>query len=534
MSVSAAGGRPDLLTTAMLKWFDDLAVQGILTTDTELNIRSWNRHLEEQSGLCAADVIGRPLFEVLPDLAPRGLDAHFRAALEGEARVLSHRFHRYLIAGPAQAESAQTARIAPLEVGGTIVGTIAIVEDVSERVATEREMRRQIDAAESARQVAEQAVRVKDEFLATLSHELRTPLNAVLGWTKILLGRQVDPTMLTRALQVIDRNAVAQTRLIDDMLDMARIMSGKLRLDLQPVDLANIALTAIDVVTPAATAKGISILTKFETGEPWLMGDPDRIQQIVWNLLSNAVKFTESGGRVSVGLTRQADVLTLTVEDTGRGIAPEFLPEMFERFRQADSSSSRRHGGLGLGLSLVRQLVELHGGQVSATSVQGSGSAFVVTFPARTEITADPSDLPAEVEADVVLAGRRVMLVEDEPEATEIMNTALQHYGMIVTTASSSREALAALDAACAAQVPPDAIISDIGLPDEDGYRLMEHLSNRSRALGGGIPVIAVTAYGRPQEKRRALAAGFRLHVIKPVTPAALAGAVASVLTRRP
>jgi PAS domain S-box-containing protein len=530
-----AAGRPDLLTTAMLRWFDDFAVQGILTTDAALIIRSWNRHLEEHSGLTADRVVGRPLLEVLPDLGIRGLDAHFRAALAGEPRVLSHRFHRYLIAGrPHHPERAQSARIAPLQVDGVIVGTIAMVEDVSERVATEREMRHQIEVAETARSVAEEAVRVKDEFLATLSHEIRTPLNAVLGWTKILLGRQVDATMLTRALQVIDRNAVAQTRLIDDMLDMARIMSGKLRLDMQPVDLANIALTAIDVVSPAATAKGIPILTKIETSQPWMMGDADRMQQIVWNLLSNAVKFTESGGRVMVGITREGDVLTLTVEDTGRGISPEFLPQMFERFRQADSSSSRRHGGLGLGLSLVRQLVELHGGQVSATSVEGQGSTFTVHFPARTELTADDADLATETDPSAALDGKRVLLVEDQADAKDIMNAALSDYGVLVTTVSSSREALAALDAAFAAGRPPHVIISDIGLPDEDGYRLVEQLASRPKSLGGAIPVIAVTAYGRPQDKRRALAAGFRMHLTKPVTPGGLASAVASVLPSDP
>ena len=533
MSDPTAIGRPDLLTTAMLQWFDDLAFQGILTTDAALVIRSWNRHLEEHSGLAAADVIGRALFDVVPELITRGLDGHFRAALAGEPRVLSQRFHRYLIPSrPNHPESAQTARIAPLSVDGTIIGIIAIVEDVSDRVATEREMRRQIEAAEAARNVAEEAVRVKDEFLATLSHEIRTPLNAVLGWTKILLGRQVDPAMLTRALQVIDRNAVAQTRLIDDMLDMARIMSGKLRLEMQPVDLANIALTAIDVVSTAAGAKGIAMLTKIETAEPWMMGDADRMQQIVWNLLSNAVKFTESGGRVTLGITREADVLRLYVEDTGRGISAEFLPLMFERFRQADSSSSRRHGGLGLGLSLVRQLVELHGGQVSATSVEGAGSTFTVTFPARTELTAEEPGDVVEGQPLEALAGKRVMLVEDQADAREIINAALQHYGVSVTNVSSSREALAALDTAVAARLPPDVIISDIGLPEEDGYRLMEQVSGRPKSQGGEIPVIAVTAYGRPQDKRRALAAGFRLHLTKPVTPNALASAVASVLAR--
>jgi PAS domain S-box-containing protein len=515
----------------MLRWFDDLTIQGILTTDGALVIRSWNRHLEEHTGITAPEAIGRPLVEVVPEIAARGLDVHFRAALAGEPRVLSHRFHRYLIpARTGHAESAQTVRIAPLEVDGAIVGTIAIVEDVTERVAAEREMRRQIEAAETARSVAEEAVRVKDEFLATLSHEIRTPLNAVLGWTKILLGRQVDPTMLTRALQVIDRNAVAQTRLIDDMLDMARIMSGKLRLEMQPVDLATIAISAIDVVSPAATAKGISLLTKIDTGEPWMMGDPDRIQQIVWNLLSNAVKFTDSGGRVTLGITRDADILTLSVEDTGRGISPEFLPQMFERFRQADSSSSRRHGGLGLGLSLVRQLVELHGGQVRATSVEGKGSTFTVTFPARTELTSDESTIVVEANPEV-LSGRRALVVADQSDACEMVAAALQHFGVVLMQTASSRDAIAALDVVSASQLP-DVIICDLALPDEDGYRLMEQLSFRPKSRGGAIPVIALINQGRPQDKRRALAAGFRLHLTKPVAPGTLASAVGSVLGR--
>ena len=521
--------KPDLLTAAMVRWFDELAAQGIFTTDTALVIRSWNRWLERHTGLTRDQVLGRPLFEVCPDLPPRGLDAHYHAALTGEARVLAHRFHRYLIAGRG-VEPLQSARIAPLEAEGEILGTVTVIEDVSERVASERELRNQIETSESARAVAEEAVRVKDEFLATLSHEIRTPLNAVLGWTKILLGRQVDPALLNRALTVIDRNAVAQTRLIDDMLDMARIMSGKLRLELQPVDLAAIALTAIDVVALAAAARGVELRKHFDVAAPWMMGDADRVQQIIWNLLSNAVKFTEAGGRVTVGIVREKEVLTLYVEDTGRGISADFLPQMFERFRQADSSSSRRHGGLGLGLSLVRQLVELHGGRVTATSEVGAGSRFTVSFPGRTELTSDePIDMPP---ADGVLdlRGVCVMVIEDEADSREILVTALRPHGVQVIEAGSSAAALVALDAAVKTGTVPDVIISDIGLPEEDGYALMAQLASRAGNEGGEIPVIAVTAYGRPQDKRQALAAGFRLHLTKPVTPYAIAAAVASIV----
>ena len=534
MTDRTTSGDADTLTQALLRWIDELSDQLILTTDASLTITSWNRRLAEHTGIAKADAIGRPLLEVVPELASRGLGAHFRAALGGESRLLAHRFHRYVIpARPGQPVALQSARVAPLDAGGVVVGTIAVIDDVTDRVANEGEMRRQIEAAETARNVAEEAVRVKDEFLATLSHEIRTPLNAVLGWTKILLGRPIDNEMLTRALQVIDRNAVAQTRLIDDMLDMARIMSGKLRLEMQPVDLATIALAAIDVVAPTAAAKNITLLTRIETTEPWMMGDADRLQQVVWNLLTNAVKFTESGGRATLGIARDGDVLALTVEDSGRGISAEFLPQMFERFRQADSSSSRRHGGLGLGLSLVRQLVELHGGEVRATSREGVGSTFTVTFPGRTELTGsgEPRDDPGEAAEN--LKGLRVVLVEDDAEAREILNASLQYYGVTVLDAASSREALTVIDAAVVAGELPDVIVSDIGLPDEDGYRLMEQLASRPASLGGRVPVIALTAYGRPQDKRRALAAGFRLHLTKPVTPGVLAAAVVSVLPRR-
>ncbi len=521
----------DQLMLATLRWFSELATQGLFTTDANLVIRSWNRYLQELTGHDPSAVLGRNLFEVLPDLQARGLDAHYRAALEGESRVLAHRFHKYLVAGrPGAPEPAQSVRITPLTAGGAVVGTLTVIDDVGERVASERELRTRIKAAESARVIAEDAVRVKDEFLATLSHEIRTPLNAVLGWTKILLGRTVEPEMLTRALHVIDRNAVAQTRLIDDMLDMARIMSGKLRLDMQPVDLASIALSAIDVVMPTAAAKGITIVTQITTNQPWLMGDADRLQQIVWNLLSNAIKFTESGGRVTVGIAHTEGGVALKVEDTGRGIAPDFLPQIFERFRQADSSSSRRHGGLGLGLSLVRTLTELHGGTVAVTSTLGAGSAFVVTFPGRTELTDIRAAAAAEAAAARDLKGLRVLVVEDDGDAREILTAMLRSHGIEVSEAASAAEALAVIDADADAGTLPDTIISDVGLPGEDAYSMIETLAARPASRGGEIPLIAVTAYGQPQDKRRALASGFRLHLTKPVEPRTLIAALASII----
>ena len=524
---------PDVLAAATLRWFNDLSLQGIFTTDTALVVRSWNRFMAELTGIAAAEAIGRTLLEVVPDLADRRLDGHYRAALDGEARVLAHRFHRFLVPARAgAAEPVQSARITPLEHDGAIIGTLTVIDDVSERVASERELRNRIEAAETARAIAEDAVRVKDEFLATLSHEIRTPLNAVLGWTKILLGRQVDAAMLTRALQVIDRNATAQTRLIDDMLDMARIMSGKLRLEMQPVDLAVIALSAIDVVAPTASAKGLTLLTDIATDQPWMMGDADRLQQIVWNLLSNAIKFTDSGGTVTLAIARDGARLTLRVEDTGRGIEPSFLPQIFERFRQADSSASRRHGGLGLGLSLVRTLTELHGGTVSASTLLGSGSTFTVTFPGRTELTETTLAAAGAGDYARLLSGTRVLLVEDQLDSRDMVVAILQEYGIEVAEASTSREALEILDAAVAARRAPDVIVSDIGLPGEDGFRLMELLRARQPSRGGNIPVVALTAYGRPQDKRRALAAGFRIHLSKPIEPGDLLAALIGLTGR--
>jgi CheY-like chemotaxis protein len=301
---------------------------------------------------------------------------------------------------------------------------------------------------------------------------------------------------------------------------------------MQPVDLAAIVVSAIDVVSPTATAKGITLASDITTDEPWVMGDEDRLQQIVWNLLSNAIKFTESGGRVALTLSRTKEAVTLAVDDTGRGIDPEFLPQMFERFRQADPSSSRRHGGLGLGLSLVRTLTELHGGTVAASSTPNVGSRFVVVLPGLAELVDSRPTLGVEPDLLKRLKGLRVLIVEDDREAREIFVAVLHDYGVEILEAASTGEAIAKIDAAVAADRLPDAIISDIALPGQDGYRLIEILTARPASLGGSIPVIAVTAYGRPEDKRRALAAGFRLHITKPVEPLAVAAAVASVSER--
>ena len=486
----------DALNAAVLRWVETLAQQGIFTTDRNLVVRSWNRWLEENTGHLSADVVGRPLFAALPDLEERGFAPYYEGALAGQLKVLAHGLHRYVVrfrdsAGP---DVRQSGRIAPLEIDGAVVGTLTVIEDVTERLVNERELRTQIEASDRARALAEEAVRVKDEFLTTLSHEIRTPLNAVLGWTKILLVRPVDAPLLSRALEVIDRNATAQVRLIDDMLDTARIMSGKLRLDSHPVDLGRVVLAAIDVVEPTAAAKNVTIRSAFEAGSLTMLGDPDRLQQIAWNLLANAVKFTEPGGSVTATIGRVAGNLTLTITDTGEGIPEDFLPVIFERFRQADPSASRRHGGLGIGLSLVRQLVELHGGRIAVSSTQGKGSVFTVTFPSRPEL-AERGE--ASTPSLITLAGVRVLVVDDQGDGRDMLTAALEQHGAAVTAVATSTEALAVLDRASQYD-RPDVIVSDVRDASDAGLMLIRALSGRSAARGGAVPTIALTSSAEP------------------------------------
>ena len=525
---------PSHLEPALVRWFSELTQQGVFATDTRLRIVIWNRWMEIHSGKAVGEVVGRSLFELYPGIVARGIDEHYRGALEGRFTVLSQGLHRFLLELPPShpdlgfKEMPQAGQIGPLS-DDRIIGTVTIVEDVSERLAAEAELRRQIDAQRLARATAEKALRAKDDFLSTLSHEMRTPLNAVLGWARILLGRDdVDRELLHRALQVIERNASAQAKMIDDMLDMARVAAGKLRLDMQPVDLLGVVLAAIDVVMPTATAKHVAVRTSLDPGTPRVLGDYDRLQQIVWNLLSNALKFTESGGTIDVRLERVGTSARIAVRDTGHGIDPEFLPFVFDRFRQSDSSSARRHGGLGLGLALVLELVELHGGRVRAESGgEGKGATFTIDLPAvmSQEIHFNHQQV-APGQRAVSLEGIRVLVVEDEADARRLTVTALEHCGAKVVAVSSSSAAVKAfLDAS--AETLPHVLVSDIGMPGEDGYRLIRRIRALDCTHGGDTPAVAVTGYATPDDVKRVLAAGFQMHISKPVDPLALSAAVA-------
>jgi PAS domain S-box-containing protein len=527
--------QPDLLNAAVVRWFQELADRGIFTTDADLVIRTWNRWLETQTGITATQAIGQSLFDVCPALVDRGFDQYYRDALAGEVKVLSERFHKYLIPISRSFHSvgitdmAQSARITPLIVDGTVTGTLTVIDDVTERVVSERELRSQIATSEHARAVAEEASQLKDEFLATLSHEIRTPLNAVLGWARIL---RTQPNVKSRAhaLEVIERNASSQLRLVEDLLDMARVISGKLRLDVSIVRLDEVVQAAVDVVMPAAQAKDITIATEFDDKLPAVSGDPERLQQAVWNLMSNAVKFTERQGSIEVKVRHIGDSIAITVRDSGQGIGRDFLPYVFDRFRQADASASRRHGGLGLGLALVRQIVELHGGTVTADSAGiNKGSTFEIRLPATTAAAQKASGKPKSKEA-VTLKGVAVLIVDDNDDGREMLVASLEDYGARIVAVDS---APAAIEALANDGFVPDIVISDVGMPEIDGYGLIRQIRASLEPRVSQVPAIAVTAYANPEDRIRALVAGFQAHVPKPVDAPTLAQTIRSLASRR-
>jgi signal transduction histidine kinase/CheY-like chemotaxis protein len=526
------------LAPALVRWFAELTYQGMFATDRELRVIVWNRWMEVHSGRDAGDTIGRLLPDLYADLAVRGLDSYYNEALAGRIVLMSHGLHKHVLPMPPTnpdlglSAMPQSGRIGPLFDGDAVIGTVTTLEDISDRLASEAELRKQIDVQRMARVTAEKALRAKDEFLSTVSHEIRNPLNAVLGWTRILIDRKdVDAAMLARALRVIDRNATAQVRMIDDLLDVARIASGKLRLEMQPVDLVAITLAAVDVIGPAAKAKQIEIRTSLDPKTARVLGDQQRLQQIAWNLLSNAVKFTDGGGCVHVRVSPAGALTRLQVSDTGHGINPDFLPYVFERFRQSDSSSARRHGGLGLGLALVRELVELHGGTVHAESAgEHQGATFTIDFPTAMspEIRHNHADARAsEPMPAPSLAGVRALVVEDELDSRDLLVETLTRCGADVLTAGSCEEALAAIREHAAAKQLPHVILSDLGMPKDDGFTLIRKLRALTPAEGGGIPAVAVTGYANPDDRDRALAAGFHSHLPKPIDPVAVATAVA-------
>jgi signal transduction histidine kinase len=390
---------------------------------------------------------------------------------------------------------------------------------------------------QETRRAAEEANRLKDEFLATLSHELRTPMTSIIGWSAMLRTANFDETTRAQALATIERNAKAQTQIIDELLDVSRIITGNLYLDTRPVDLASVVGAAVDVMRPAIEAKTIQLRTALDTSVGLVVGDADRLRQVVWNLLSNAVKFTPEGGVVSVRLEHADSYVEIVVSDTGQGISPEFLPHVFDRFRQADSSRTRAHGGLGLGLAIVRHFVELHGGTVRAESLgAGQGATFTISLPLMTPVAESkyvepqvrPSDWSgASFTCPPTLKGLRVLVVDDEADTLRMLATMLEGCGAEVRVAESVPEALRALEGRI-----PDVLVSDIGMPGEDGYDLIRKVRALPAERGGAVSAIALTAYARAEDREQSLSAGYQMHVPKPVEPAELVAVVASLAGR--
>jgi len=547
--MTETSSKETLLNAAVLHWMHDLAAQGIVTTDSELNVVEWNHWMEEHTGKRANDVIGNNLLDLFPELIERRLDRHYKWALEGQVRVLSQALHGHLISMPAvsaehgYAQMQQAVRISPLSHEDRVIGTLTIIEDVTERVAREAELQAQIEARSQllsseklARSEAERANRLKDEFLATISHELRNPLNAIMGWAHMLRLGKLSDVNAERAVETIYRNAKAQAQLVADLLDVSRIISGKLRLDVRTVDLIYIINAAIDSIRPAAEAKGIRVQTLLDPAAGPISGDADRLQQIVWNLLTNAVKFTPKGGRIQVKIQRINSHVEIVVSDSGVGISKEFLPYVFDRFRQADATTTRIHGGLGLGLSIVRQLVDLHGGSVSVHSEgEGKGTTFTITLPFVGVLSQNDAESVHPTQGEEVISfdglpslqGLKVLVVDDEADTRELISEVLRECGSEVITSNSAADALVALE-----EHKPDILISDLGMPDEDGYSLISKIRALPDERGGQIPAAALTAYARAEDRMRVLRSGFQFHLPKPVDSAELVTVVASLAGR--
>jgi PAS domain S-box-containing protein len=519
------------------------AMDAIITVDEDQRIVLFNEAAEKMFGCPATEALGQPLDRFIPERFRGAHNEHVRRF--GETGGTSRAMGRITALAALRADGAEfpiEAAISSIEVGGRKIYTV-IHRDITERKQAEAE-REQLAQEQTARAAAEAANRSKDEFLALVSHELRSPLNAILGYTRTLRSGPVDRDSINNITAIVERSAKAQLQIIEDLLDSARIVAGKLRIEPEPVDLVPALQAALDTVRSAAEAKGITLVADFSPLPEEVLGDATRLQQVVWNLLTNAVKFTPEGGRVELRMESDADSVRITVSDTGKGIEPEFMPFVFDRFRQADPSSARRYGGLGLGLSLVKHLVELHGGTITAASEgAGQGSTFTVTLPRRhlEFIAPTPAVAPREARTegaimmnrDVSLEGVSVLVVDDQEDDRELLVQALGGYGAQVAAVSSGAEALAFLSNPPGGK-RPDALIMDIAMPDEDGYAALKKVRALEAAQGAAadqIPAIALTAYGRSEDRLRALQAGFNMHVAKPVDPAELAVVIASATT---
>ncbi len=477
------------------------------------------------------DIIGKPFLRGFPEMEGQGFDTLLYGVLDSGVAYRGSEIPTHLARGGTALDEVYWNFVyAPLlEEHGRVTGVLVCGFEVTDQVIARRRVEKLADELAKQKTALEAAHGLKDEFVATMSHELRTPLNAILGWTRMMKMGRVADNRLPHALETIERNAVAQTALIDDLLDVSRIITGKIRLHVESVDLPRVVEATLETLRPASEARGLQIHAIIDSHAGPVMGDPDRLSQIVANLLSNAVKFTPKGGRIHVHLERVRSLVRLTVTDDGAGIAADFLPFIFDRFRQADQTITRRHGGLGLGLSIVKHLVELHGGTISAHS-EGldKGATFILNIPlsAIHPATDPPRSQPPEL-ASRQLEGLRVLVVDDELDARELLSEILTNAGVEVRTAPDADTALRELEA-----FVPHILVCDVGMPGVDGYTLMQRIRALPAERGGRIRAAAVSAYTRGEDRRRAMAVGFNLHLSKPVDPAELVMSVARLAER--
>ncbi|MET0625430.1 MAG: PAS domain S-box protein [Pyrinomonadaceae bacterium] len=510
----------------------DAMPQIVYTCDPEGRADYVNRQWYEQTGITYDGAQG---FDWAAALHPEDLEPTLERWLESVRTGLVFETE-YRIKHAGGGYHWHLSRAVPTrDAAGRVVKWFGSSTDIHARRLAEAERERLLARETELRAAAEETGRLKDEFLATLSHELRTPLTAILGWAALMRDDKLAAAVATKGLEVIERNARAQQQLIEDLMDVSRIITGKLWIDLRPVELAPVVEQAVESARPAAEAKGIHLRHDLDRQVGPVSGDPARLQQVVWNLLTNAIKFTPAGGRVEVRVERADAHVLIMVGDTGQGISREFLPYVFDRFRQQDGKSTRAHGGMGLGLSIVRHLVEMHGGTVRAdSSGHGHGSTFTITLPliAVQREPGDKSSRPTAAagaggvspDCPVRLDGLRVLVVDDDADALQIITLMLEECGAEVLSATSAAKGLVALE-----REKPDALISDIGMPGEDGFDLIRRVRELPADRGGRTPAAALTAYAGAEERKRILLSGFQLHVPKPIEPAELAAVVASL-----
>ncbi len=520
-------------TTSLLAAIVDSSDDAIVSKTLEGIVTSWNRGAEKVFGYSAAEAIGQPITLIIPP-ERHGEEANVLAHIRRGEKIDHFETVRQTKDGRTINISLTVSPVRDAQ--GNIIGASKVARDITERKRAEVERERLMQQEQAARRIAEEASRLKDDFLATVSHELRNPLNSIVGWAGLLSSGRLDEKTIARAVEAITRAAQAQDQIISDLLDVSRVISGRLRLDVRPLQLIEVLETAIEAMRPAIDAKQIRLLTLLDPAAGPMAGDPNRLRQVFWNLLSNAVKFTPRNGRIQILSQRTDSHIEIIVSDTGVGIETQFLPYVFDRFRQGDSGTNRQSGGLGLGLAIVRHLVELHGGTVCAESKgTGQGASFTVKLPiliGSGDIDREQHVHPTATEIDSrvdtpLLRNVRVLIVDDEAGAREVTSIILIQAQAEVRAAESAIAALEIMD-----EWRPDVLVADIGMPQVDGYELISQVRARSQRNGGDVPAVALTAYARTRDRLRVLSSGYQMHVPKPIQPDELIMVIASLVKR--